>query len=140
MFTYRSGLDAAEHLLGLDERPTAIFCSNDDMAAATVAVAHRLGLDVPGDLTVTGFDDTALATTIWPELTTVRQPIAEMAREAVQSLVRRVRALREGALGDASEPEQVRMAFELVRRQSDAAPRIRPSARLPLLAASQRGR
>jgi LacI family transcriptional regulator len=61
-----------------------------------VAVAHRLGLDVPGDLTVTGFDDTALATTIWPELTTVRQPIAEMAREAVQSLVRRVRALREG--------------------------------------------
>jgi LacI family transcriptional regulator len=134
MFTYRSGLDAAEHLLGLDERPTAIFCSNDDMAAATVAVAHRLGLDVPGDLTVTGFDDTALATTIWPELTTVRQPIAEMAREAVQSLVRRVRALREG---EAGEPEQVRMAFELVRRQSDAAPRIRPSARLPLLAAGQ---
>jgi LacI family transcriptional regulator len=134
MFTYRSGLDAAEHLLGLEERPTAVFCSNDDMAAATVAVAHRLGLDVPGDLTVTGFDDTALATTIWPELTTVRQPIAEMAREAVQSLVRRVRALREG---EAGEPEQVRMAFELVRRQSDAAPRIRPPARLPLLAAGQ---
>jgi LacI family transcriptional regulator len=137
MFTYRSGLDAAEHLLGLAERPTAIFCSNDDMAAATVAVAHRLGLDVPGDLSVTGFDDTVLATTIWPELTTVRQPIAEMAREAVQALVRRVRALREG---EAAEPEQIRMAFELVRRQSDAAPRIRPSARLPLLAASQRGR
>lgn len=137
MFTYRSGLDAAEHLLGLPERPTAIFCSNDDMAAATVAVAHRLGLDVPGDLTVTGFDDTALATTIWPELTTVRQPIAEMAREAVQSLVRRVRALREGEAGD---PEQVRMAFELVRRQSDAAPRIRPPARLPLLATGGQSR
>jgi LacI family transcriptional regulator len=131
MFTYRSGLDAAEHLLGLAERPTAIFCSNDDMAAAAVAVAHRLGLDVPGDLTVTGFDDTALATTIWPELTTVRQPIAEMARESVQALVRRVRAMREGVR---VEPEQVRMAFELVRRQSDAAPRIRPAARLPLLA------
>jgi LacI family transcriptional regulator len=128
MFTYRSGLDAAEHLLALEERPTAIFASNDDMAAAAVAVAHRLGLDVPGDLTVTGFDDTALATTIWPELTTVRQPIAEMAREAVQSLVRRVRALREG---DDAQPERVGMAFELVRRQSDAAPRIRPPARLP---------
>ena len=122
MFTYRSGLDAAEQLLALQERPTAIFASNDDMAAATVAVAHRLALDVPGDLTVTGFDDTALATTIWPELTTVRQPIAEMAREAVQALVRRVRAMREEA---PSEPEQTRMNFELVRRQSDAAPRVR---------------
>jgi len=130
MFTYRSGLDAAEHLLALEERPTAIFASNDDMAAAAVAVAHRLGLDVPGDLTVTGFDDTALATTIWPELTTVRQPIAEMAREAVQLLVRRVRAQREGI---EAEPERVRMDFELVRRQSDAAPRIRPPARLPLV-------
>lgn len=128
LFTYRSGLDAAEQLLALDERPTAIFASNDDMAAAAVAVAHRLGLDVPGDLTVTGFDDTALATTIWPELTTVRQPIAEMAREAVQSLVRRVRGQREG--GEAL-PERVGMDFELVRRQSDAAPRIRPPARLP---------
>jgi LacI family transcriptional regulator len=127
MFTYRSGLDAAEQLLALAERPTAIFASNDDMAAAAVAVAHRLGLDVPGDLTVTGFDDTALATTIWPELTTVRQPIAGMAREAVQSLVRRVRAQREGA---PAEPEQVRMDFELVRRQSDAAPRTRPQTRL----------
>lgn len=129
MFTYRSGLDAAEHLLALAQRPTAIFASNDDMAAAAVAVAHRLGLDVPGDLTVTGFDDTALATTIWPELTTVRQPIAGMAREAVQSLVRRVRALRDGV--DAA-PEQVRMDFELVRRQSDAAPRTRPSTLVPL--------
>jgi LacI family transcriptional regulator len=127
MFTYRSGLDAAEQLLAIGRAPTAIFASNDDMAAATVAVAHRLGLDVPGDLTVTGFDDTALATTIWPELTTVRQPIAGMAREAVQSLVRRVRALREGA---PAEPEQVRMDFELVRRQSDAAPRTRPQTKL----------
>lgn len=131
MFTYRSGLDAAEQLLALRDRPTAIFASNDDMAAATVAVAHRLALDVPGDLTVTGFDDTALATTIWPELTTVRQPIAEMAREAVQALVRRVRAMREEA---PSEPEQTRMDFVLVRRQSDAAPRVRPPARLPAAA------
>jgi LacI family transcriptional regulator len=126
LFTYRSGLDAAEQLLALSDRPTAIFASNDDMAAAAVAVAHRLGLDVPGDLTVTGFDDTTLATAIWPELTTVRQPIAEMARQAVQSLVRRVRARREG---EAAGPEQIELASELVRRQSDAAPRTRPPAR-----------
>jgi len=128
MFTYRSGLACAERLLALPQRPTAIFASNDDMAAAAVAVAHRLGLDVPGDLTVTGFDDAALATTIWPELTTVRQPIAGMAREAVQALVRQVRALRDGGAGSAGVPGQVTMDFALVRRQSDAAPRIRPAA------------
>lgn len=127
-FTYRSGLDAAEFLLSLPERPTAIFASNDDMAAAVVAVAHRLGLDVPSDLTVTGFDDTALATTIWPELTTVRQPISEMARKAVQLLVRRICAIHEE---QPLEPLQITLDFELVRRQSDAAPRIRPSTRLP---------
>src|ERR1700761_231643 len=79
-FTYRSGLEAAEKLLTA-WKPTAIFASNDDMAAATMAVAHRRGLDVPADLTVAGFDDTPLATTVWPALTNVRKPIAERERE-----------------------------------------------------------
>ncbi|WP_295993042.1 LacI family DNA-binding transcriptional regulator [Rugamonas sp.] len=129
MFSYRSGLDAAEALLALAQRPTAIFASNDDMAAAAVAIAHRRGLDVPGDLTVAGFDDTALATTIWPELTTVRQPITEMAETAVRFLVRRVRALRGGA---PEAPEHLVMDYALIRRQSDAAPRLRPA--MPALA------
>ena len=125
MFNYRSGLDAAEFLLAQEPRPSAIFASNDDMAAATVAIAHRLGLDVPSDLTVVGFDDAPLATTIWPELTTVRQPIMEMAAAAVDLLVRQIRARRNG------EPlscEHVLMDFALARRQSDAAPRVRPPA------------
>jgi len=123
MFNYRSGLDAAEKLLSVDPRPSAIFSSNDDMAAATVAIAHRFGLDVPGDLTVAGFDDAALATTIWPELTTVRQPIFDMAGTAVDILVRQIRAHREGS----PEPhEHLVMDFSLIRRQSDAAPRLRP--------------
>jgi LacI family transcriptional regulator len=124
MFTYRSGLDAAEILLGLERRPTAIFASNDDMAAATVAIAHRLGLDVPGDLSVVGFDDTSLATTIWPELTTMRQPIVGMAEAAVRFLVRQIRARRDGA---PESPQHLLMDFSLIRRQSDAAPRMRPS-------------
>ncbi len=127
MFTYRSGLDAAESLLSLEQRPTAIFASNDDMAAATVAIAHRMGLDVPGDLTVAGFDDTALATTIWPELTTVRQPISDMAETAVKFLVRQIRAEREGTPED---PEHLLVDFSLIRRQSDAAPRTRPSSKV----------
>ena len=127
-YSYHCGLDAAESLLGLAERPTAVFAGNDEMAAATVAAAHCLGLDVPGDLTVTGFGDTALATTIWPELTTIRQPSAQMARAAVQALVRRVRSRRQGR---SQEPEHLCLEFELVRRQSDAAPRVRPQACLP---------
>jgi LacI family transcriptional regulator len=123
MFNYRSGLDAAEVLLTHDPRPTAIFASNDDMAAATVAIAHRMGLDVPGDLTVAGFDDAALATTIWPELTTVRQPISDMAAAAVDLLVKQIRAQRDGI---AEKCEHVVMGFSLIRRQSDAAPRLRP--------------
>jgi len=116
-FTYRSGLAAAESLLKGDWRPTAIFASNDDMAAATMAVAHRLGLDVPGDLAITGFDNTPLATTVWPELTTVRQPIAEMAREAVMLLLEQIRRKRSGA------PQQVMhklLKFALIERESSS--------------------
>ncbi len=123
LYTYRSGLDAAEQLLSLPVPPTAIFSSNDDMAAATVAVAHRRGIDVPGDLTVCGFDDTTLSTAIWPELTTIHQPIADMSRAAVELLVSTLRRPR------ASEAEGERhrlLDFTLIRRQSDAAPRQRP--------------
>jgi len=119
LFTYRSGLDAAERLLTLAASPTAIFASNDDMAAAAVAVAHRRGLDVPRDLTVCGFDDTALATTIWPELTPIRQPIAEMSRTAVELLVREIKDRRNGRSGAA---QHLVLDFDLVRRQSDAPP------------------
>ena len=127
LFSYRSGLDAAEQLLDLADAPSAIFASNDDMAAAAVAVAHRRGLDVPGDLTVCGYDDSALATTIWPELTTIRQPVSDMARTAVDLLMREIR-LRKTTAGGLDHPHLL-ADYELVRRQSDAAPRRRPSAR-----------
>lgn len=122
-FTYRSGLDAAEQILALAEPPTAIFASNDDMAAATVAIAHRGGRDVPGDLTVCGFDDTSLATTIWPELTTIRQPVSAMSRAAVEVLVQMLRARRSKM---EAEPAHLVMEHQLIRRQSDAPPRVRP--------------
>ena len=125
-FSYRSGLDAAETLLALTQRPSAIFAANDDMAAAAVAVCHRQGLDVPGDITVVGFDDTAIATTIWPELTTIRQPVADMSRAAMEALIRQVRARR---LGEAEAVSHRVLNHQLVRRQSDAAPRVRPPVR-----------
>ncbi|HUK03321.1 MAG TPA: LacI family DNA-binding transcriptional regulator [Steroidobacteraceae bacterium] len=118
-FSYRSGLLAAEQLLTSPQRPSAIFASNDDMAAAAIAVAHRLRLDVPSDLTVVGFDDTPLATTIWPTLTTVRQPVAAMARKAIELLLEEIR-LR--AAGRTLEPLQHIVNFSLIKRESSAPP------------------
>ncbi|MBB5212579.1 LacI family DNA-binding transcriptional regulator [Microbulbifer hydrolyticus] len=120
IFTYRSGLAGAEKLLNLKQPPTAVFASNDEMAAATVSVAQRRGLDVPRDLTVCGFDDTALATTIWPELTTIHQPVVDMSRAAVDLLVKKVRAMR---AGEAENGQQVQLDFTLIRRRSDAPPK-----------------
>ncbi|MCL6251509.1 LacI family DNA-binding transcriptional regulator [Altererythrobacter sp. KTW20L] len=120
-FTYRSGMDGAEKLLSVTPRPTAIFASNDDMAAATVAVAHRRQLDVPNDITVCGFDDTDMASSIWPELTTIRQPIREMTAWAVEAITRMIRAKRRG---ERSRPEQETLPYTLVRRESDAAPSL----------------
>ena len=71
-------------LLRLPEPPTAIFASNDDMAAAAIAAATQMGLSVPRDLSVAGFDNSAIAQTVRPALTTVAQPYAEMAELAVQ--------------------------------------------------------
>ena len=90
-YTYRSGLKATEKLLALKRPPSAIIASNDDMAAAVISVAHRRGLDVPRDLAVVGFDDSSSATTVWPELTTIHQPIASMANAAIDILLRSIR-------------------------------------------------
>lgn len=119
-FTFRSGLIATERLLSRPIPPTAIFASNDDMAAAVVSVAHRHGLAVPGDLSVVGFDDTPIATTIWPELTTIKQPIAAMADAALNLLLSHLRARRAGVAGGASECV---LRHELIVRESSAPPR-----------------
>jgi len=110
-FTYRSGLSAAEAILAAPIPPSAIFASNDDMAAAAVAIAHARRLSVPDQLSICGFDDTPLATTIWPELTTIHQPISDMARSAVDMLVRMVRSK--------VAPSHEWLDFTLIRRQSD---------------------
>jgi LacI family transcriptional regulator len=118
-YSYRSGLEAAEKLLSVSPRPTAIFASNDDMAAAAVSVAHRRGLDVPRDVSVVGFDDTAIATTVWPELTTIRQPIATMAETALDLLIREIRQRRSGSPTTATDHL---VPHELIIRESSGPP------------------
>jgi LacI family transcriptional regulator len=119
-FSYKSGLEAAEKLLARKRLPTAIFASNDDMAAAAISVAHRRGLDVPRDLSVVGFDDTPIATTVWPELTTVRQPIAAMAEAAIKLLLLKIRRPKDR---HAHQAVDHMVPYVLVKRDSVAPPR-----------------
>ena len=114
-----AGIEAATKLLDQSDPPTAIFASNDDMAAATVAMALRRHLDVPADLTVCGFDDTAIASTVWPELTTIRQPIQEISRRALELLANELKAVRAGR---SPKPTHITLDYSLVKRQSHAAP------------------
>src|SRR5450755_5190222 len=86
-FVFTDGLICAERMLRAAVPPTAIFASNDDMAAAVISMARKVGLDLPRQLSVAGFDDSPLATMIWPELTTVRQPVAAMARRAADLII-----------------------------------------------------
>ncbi len=113
LFNFKSGIEAAEKLLSLKERPTAIFAANDEMAAATCSVAHKMGLRIPEDLSVVGFDDAPIASAVWPALTTVRQPYLDMAKRTLQIL---------NAAGDAPHRSDVQerhiIAHELVIRES----------------------
>lgn len=111
-FDFTSGEAAADVLLDLSQPPTAIFASNDDMAAGVLTVAHRRGMSVPRDLSVAGFDDTALASQLWPPLTTVRQPTRELAYAAASLLF---------DAGD--EVVHRRLPHEVVLRASTSAPK-----------------
>lgn len=85
--SFESGETCANRLLGLEQPPTAIFAANDDMAAGVIRAADRMGVDIPGQLSVAGFDDVSLAQQVYPSLTTIRQPLAEMASRAAQALI-----------------------------------------------------
>ncbi len=86
-YSFESGIECARTLLAHPEKPTAIFASNDDMAAGVIHTATELGLAVPRDLSVAGFDDSSLATRIRPALTTIRRPVRAMARLAANKLI-----------------------------------------------------
>jgi len=86
-FDFESGMAAAQVLLDMAQPPTAVFAANDDMAAGVLAVAHERGIALPDRLSVAGFDDTTLARTVWPALTTIHQPMADLARTATEILI-----------------------------------------------------
>jgi len=83
-FIFADGLACAERMLRGTVRPSAVFASNDDMAAAVICAARQRGLELPKQLSVVGFDDAPVATMVWPQLTTIRQPVRQMARVAAE--------------------------------------------------------
>ncbi|WP_395337327.1 LacI family DNA-binding transcriptional regulator [Novosphingobium sp. BL-8H] len=121
-FSFKSGLAAAEAIFADAKRPTAIFASNDKMAFAALVVAMRHGVAVPGELSITGFDDDEISRMAWPALSTVNQPNAEMAAVAVDLLVG-------GSARERTEASDcVELSYSLIERESTG-PVGRPAAK-----------
>lgn len=112
-FDFESGKQAARALLDLEAGPSAIIASNDDMAAGVLFEARERGVAVPDDLSIVGFDDTRIASRVWPPLTTARQPIARMAETATRLLIDRLN-------GEPARSPQEPFECELVIRESTA--------------------
>jgi LacI family transcriptional regulator, repressor for deo operon, udp, cdd, tsx, nupC, and nupG len=112
-FSLASGASAARRWLELKERPTAMFCANDEMAMGFISELHRNGIETPRDISVVGFDDIDTAEYFIPPLTTVHQPRVEMGEEAARALV---------DLIDGKHPDIGRIVLpaELVLRRSTA--------------------
>ncbi|MEX5713528.1 LacI family DNA-binding transcriptional regulator [Parafrankia sp. FMc6] len=114
-YTFAHGLQAATELLSVPDRPTAIFAGSDASAAGVLEAARRLGIEVPHELSVVGFDDTLLSHMSAPPLTTVHQPIADIGHTAVTTVIRLAR-------GEALATKRVELSTHLVIRASTATP------------------
>ena len=117
-FTFRSGVDHAAEFLGGPSPPTAIVCANDDMAVGAVFTAHKLGLSIPGDVSITGFDNTPISEIIWPPLSTIHHPIKLIGYRAAKMLMAKI-----NSGGQNSELKSETVAHTLVARETAAAPK-----------------
>lgn len=111
--TFEAGVEMADDLLALPDPPTAVFAASDSIALGVLASAQRHGLRVPDDLSVVGFDDTSAAVSSAPALTTVRQPVVEMGRVALRTVLQLAR-------GEAVDAHHVQLSTTLVVRESTA--------------------
>ena len=115
--TLDGAIDATDKLLAQPNPPTAIFCANDEMAMGCLHAVKDAGLDVPGDISVIGFDDNRYARVMDPPLTTIAQPAEKIGQRVMERLLKEI----ENGRSKNAEPEIV--PHELVIRASSAAPR-----------------
>jgi LacI family transcriptional regulator len=111
-YTFESGLRCGRFLLSQSERPTAIFCANDEMAAGVLQASRELKLSVPEHLSVVGFDDFQVATQVWPALTTLHTPTREIGKLAALKL------FTAGADWPEPKVDPASLLMQLVIRQS----------------------
>ena len=109
-FAYEGGYRATEKLLKLNKKPTAIFASNDLSAFGVMDAVRDKGLSIPEDISVVGFDDIPQASITYPKLTTVKQPLEQMGREAVKLLLDQIETPK--------KPSRVTLATTLIKRDS----------------------
>jgi LacI family transcriptional regulator len=108
-FSRESGREQAAKLFAA--KPTAIFASNDEMAVGVIDAANAAGINIPGDISLAGFDDNAIARTVRPRLSSVRQPLEEMGEVACQILV-------EGLSHPSRTHQHKQVPFEIMERES----------------------
>jgi LacI family transcriptional regulator len=106
------GRDAMASMLQHRQRPTAVFCANDVQAVGAIEACYHAGLQIPGDLSIIGFDDLPIAESTRPPLTTIRVPAYEMGHKAAEALMHAIRAK--------APIRRVELPTELVLRQSTA--------------------
>jgi LacI family transcriptional regulator len=115
-YTFESGWHAAKLLLSRPQPPTAIFVGNDEMAAGAYRAAREAQVEIPKDLSIVGYDDSSIASKIWPPLSSVRLPIRAMGRIAAEKLLARA------GRGPKKGPVEVEVMPSLVIRQSSGPP------------------
>ncbi|MFY0594800.1 MAG: LacI family DNA-binding transcriptional regulator [Cognatishimia sp.] len=115
-FSVQSGLDAAQKILAMPDRPTAVFCASDEVAFGLVSGLESIGIHVPKDISVVGFDDIELAQVFVPKLTTIRQDRQSIGARAAEMLLERLTQTSKSVRATGNQPEV--LGVELVSRES----------------------
>lgn len=110
-YTVESGKAAAAQLMELNERPTAIFCFDDEMAIGVMKLLQQQGVSIPSDISVMGFDDIHYADLVTPALSTIRQPLEDIGNLCINSLIQQLK-------GESAEPGRKTLPFTLIIRES----------------------
>ncbi len=106
-YSFESGVKGAKKLLSKDDKPTAIFASNDEIAAGALFAARLMDIEIPAQLAITGFEDSPFSRQTWPKLTTAEQPAATIARSAANLLIQATRNQDEEAESTIFTPQLI---------------------------------
>jgi len=117
-YSFESGVERTKQLLNLPVRPTAIFACNDEIAAGTLFAARMNDVDVPGELSIAGFEDSPFSRQVWPNVTTARQSNVGVARRATALLIEEIGKRQTNGGETSSDPDAVGICPELLVRES----------------------